>query len=363
LGKILGRYILREVVAAWLLVTGVLLVILLANQVAAVLQRAAVNQYPQGVVLELILLGALQNLAVLLPFGLLLGVVLAFGRLYHDSEMAAALACGAQPATLYLPIGLLAVLVTAGLGMLTLKLAPEATLRILNLRNEALRAGQFAPIAPGKFRMFGGGTAVVYAENVNRDGTLSRVFVERSRGPLVEVAVADRAQHESLPDGTHIITLYDGERYEGVPGGAEFKVLHFSEHKMPMQVPPSGDVALELDAESTPALLASSDRLMRAELHWRLAMPVMCIVLALLAIPLSRLRPRQGRYDRVWIAVLIYFLYFQLLSTGKSLLARGKLPADLGLWWVHLLVVLLALTAATVPGFLGRLRHQRKAVS
>ena len=94
MGTILGRYILREVAAAWLVVTAVLLVILLANQVVGVLERAAANQYPQNVVLELIGLGALQYLWVLLPVGLLLGVVLAFGRLYHDSEMAAALACG-----------------------------------------------------------------------------------------------------------------------------------------------------------------------------------------------------------------------------------------------------------------------------
>jgi len=86
LGNTLGRYVLHEVVTAWLVVTGVLLVILLANQVVGVLERAAANQYPQGVVLELIGLGALQNLSLLLPVGLLLGVVLAFGRLYHSSD-------------------------------------------------------------------------------------------------------------------------------------------------------------------------------------------------------------------------------------------------------------------------------------
>jgi lipopolysaccharide export system permease protein len=370
LGNILGRYILREVVAAWLLVTGVVLIILLANQVAAVLQRAAVNQYPQGVVLELIFLGALQNLAVVMPFGLLLGVVLAFGRLYHDSEMAAVLACGASPLNVYLPVGLLALLVTGILAALTLKLAPDATVRTLNLRSEALRAGQFAPISPGKFRLFGGGSAVVYAEDSSPDGTiLTRVFVERSRGPVVEVAVADHATHKTSADGmTHIITLYDGERYEGVPGSAEFKVLHFDEPGpgrergvfiVPIQVPPFAEAVRNMDAQPSQELLRSKDPVMRAELHWRLAMPLMCIVLALLAIPLSRLRPRQGRYDRVWLGVLIYFLYFNLISTGKSWIARGKTPEPLGLWWVHVLVVLLALAVVAGPGIVGRLRYQR----
>ena len=160
MGKILGRYILREVMAAWLLVTGVLLIILLAYQVVGVLERAAANQFPPGVVLELIWLGALQYLTILLPVGMLLGVVLAFGRLYADSEMAAALACGAGPGIVYLPVLLLALLAAAALAWMTLVLAPRATEQALSLRAQAVRAGQFAPIAAGKFRSFSGGSAV-----------------------------------------------------------------------------------------------------------------------------------------------------------------------------------------------------------
>jgi lipopolysaccharide export system permease protein len=359
LGNILGRYILREVVTAWLVVTAVLLVILLANQMVGVLERAAANQYPQSVVLELIFLGALQNLSVLLPVGLLLGVVLAFGRLYHDSEMAAAFACGAGPTHVYAPVALLAVLVTAGLAWLTLAAAPSATARAMGLRSAALRAGQFAPIASGKFRSFGGGNAVVYAQDVNPDGTLANVFVERNRGPLVEVALASRARHAVSADGmTHILTLYDGERFEGVPGSAEFRIVRFAEHTVPVQVPASADVVRTLEAVPTATLLVSAVPAERAELHWRLAMPLMCVVLALVAVPLARLRPRQGRYARVWLAVLIYLLYSNLISVGKVWIARGTVPPWLGLWWTHVVVVLLALLVIAAPGLLNRLRYR-----
>lgn len=348
-----------EVLAAWLLVTGVLLIILLANQVASVLQRAAVSQYPQGVVLQLIGLGALQNLSILLPIGLLLGVVLAFGRLYHDSEMAAVLACGASPLNVYLPVGLLAVFVTACLAWLTLVLAPNAMMRTLSLRSAALRAAEMAPLAPGKFRVFGDGTAVVYAEKANPDGTLANVFVESSRGPLVEVAVARRARHTVTRDGlTHIITLYDGERFEGVPGSPEFRMGSFLEESETMQVPPLKDAVHDRAADPTAELLGSHDPRMLAELQWRIATPVMCLVLAVLAIPLARLKPRQGRYDRVWIAVVLYFVYFNLATTGKSWLARGVMPATLGLWWVHILVVLLVLLLLLGPELVARLRHR-----
>lgn len=359
MGTILGRYVLREVVVAWLVVTGVLLFILVANQVIGVLERAAANQYPQSMVLELISLGALSNIAVLLPFGLLLGVVLALGRLYHDSEMAAALACGASPANIYVPVTLLALLLAAALGGVTLGLAPDAIRHALDLRSAALRAGQFAPIAPGKFRSFGGGNAVVYAQKVDPDGGLDNVFVERNSGPLVEVAVAGRARHTVTPDGmTHVITLYDGERLEGVPGSAQFRILKFAEHVVPVQVPALADTARRLDGMPSRALLGSHDREQQAELQWRIAMPVTCLVLALLAVPLARLKPRQGRYARVWLAVVVYFLYSNLISAGKVWIARGTLPAALGLWWTHAAVVLLALLIVAAPGIAYRLRHR-----
>ena len=346
---------------SWLAVTGVLLVILLTNELARVLSRAADNQYPRTMVLELIGLGALHNLNILVPIGLLLGVVLAFGRLYHDSEMAAALACGAGSARIYLPVACLAVLVTVLLAWLSLEVSPAAMSQVLSLRSVALRAGQFAPVAPGRFRTFGGAQgAVVYAQGENPDGTLSNVFVERNHDGRVEVTLAERARHTVTPDGrTVTVTLYDGERYAGVPGTLQFQIMrHFSELSIPVQVPTPVDAVTDLDAAPTRELIDSQDLAKRAELHWRLALPVMCLVLALVAVPLSRLRPRQGRLARLWIAVLLYLVYSQLVAAGKIWIERGVLPQSLGLWWTHAVIIVLALLVILVPGFLARLRHR-----
>jgi lipopolysaccharide export system permease protein len=359
LGRILERYILREVVTSWLAVTGVLLVLIVTNEVARVLSRAADNQYPRSMVLELIGLGAVNNLEILVPIGLLLGVVLALGRLYHDSEITAALACGAGPRRLYAPVGLLAILVTALLAWLSLAVAPWAMSSVLDLRAVALRAGQFAPVTPGRFKTFGGGSTVVYAERSSPDGTLSNVFVERRRGDLVEVAVAERARHTVSADGQSLtITLYDGERYEGTPGGARFRIMRFAEHTIPVQMPPPVMSVSDLDAAPTGRLLASRDRASEAELQWRLALPVMCIVLALVAVPLSRLRPRQGRYARLWVAVVLYLLYSNLVALGRSWIEHGTVPAALGLWWTHAVVIAAAALIVLGPGWLARWRHR-----
>jgi lipopolysaccharide export system permease protein len=360
LRKLIGRYILREVITAWIVVMGVLLVILLANQVAAVLERAAASQFPRGVVLELIYLGMLQYLSFLVPFGLLLGIILALGRLYHDSELAAALACGVRPMTLYGPVIGLGVVLAIALAALTLIVAPGATAQGLTLRNAAARAGQFAPLQPGTFRAFGGGSGVVYAEKVDRDGTLQNVFVERNQGPVVEVAVARQALHTVAPDGnTQTIELLNGERLEGVPGSRQFRTSNYTELTIPVRVPPANAVVTDLDAQPTAALLASPDPRRQAQLQWRLSMPLMCIVLTVLAVPLAHLRPRQGRYARVWLAVVVYLVYSNLISAGEAWIARGAIPVALGLWWAHAAVVLLALAVIFGPPATQRLRYLR----
>ncbi len=361
LGKILGRYILREVITAWIVVMGVLLVILLANQVAAVLERAAASQFPQGVVLELIYLGMLQYLSILVPVGLLLGIVLALGRLYHDTELAAALACGVRPTTLYGGVIGLGIVLAGGLAALTLLVAPGATAQALTLRNAAVRAGQFAPLQAGTFRAFAGGTAVVYAERVDPDGTLRNVFVERNQGSVVEVTLAQRAVQTADPDGiAQSIQLFDGQRYEGIPGSAQFRSMpSFAELTIPVRLPPSSAVITDLDAQPTAALLASADPKRQAMLQWRISMPLMCIVLTVLAIPLARLKPRQGRYARVWLAFVIYFIYSNLISAGQAWIAHGAIPVALGIWWVHAAVVLLALAVIFAPQAVQRLRYRR----
>ena len=214
-------------------------------------------------------------------------------------------------------------------------------------------------MAPGRFRSFGAGDAVVYAEGVRKDGTLTNVFVERNRDSRVEVALARRAQHKVAADGmTHTIILYDGERFEGRPGSPRFRIVRFAEHTIPVQVPPLMDSVARMETVPTRELWRSSDPERRAELHGRAALPVMCLVLTFIAVPLSQLRPREGRYARVALGILIYFVYSNFLSGAKVWIARGSMPAWLGLWWVHVVVVLLALVVISGPKWLARARYR-----
>jgi lipopolysaccharide export system permease protein len=205
-----------------------------------------------------------------------------------------------------------------------------------------MREGQFN-LEPGRFRTFGSSGAVFYAAAVDSDGTLHDVFVKRSRGERLEVAVAERARHVVSEDGQlHTLVLEDGSRYEGIPGRPEFRITEFKEHGIPVRLPELRVRAASIELLPTAQLLGSPLPERQAELQWRLSMPLMALVLTVLAVPLSRLRPRQGRYARIGFAILIYFLYSNLLSAAKVWMARGLLPPLVGLWWVHALLVVVA---------------------
>ena len=77
----------------------------------------------------------------------------------------------------------------------------------------------------------------------------------------------------------------------------------------------------------------------RAELHWRVSVPLMLLVLTFIAVPLSKSPPRTGRYNRLVAAVMVYLIYSNLLGVGKIWIEQEAVPAVIGLWWVHLLFV------------------------
>ncbi len=341
------RYVLREVIQTWLAVTGVLVAILVSNQLSRVLGQAASNEYGRRVVFDLIALGAIMNLSVIVPVGLLLAIVLALGRMYHDSEMAALQACGFPPARLLPPLFCFAALIALGLAWLAFVQVPLADQQAQLLRQSAIKEAKFGQLDAGRFRSFvsGGGDAVFYAERVDQGGVLHNVFVRRESAGRIEVALADTATYsKAAPDGTHFMTLFNGRRYEGVPGRSDFRVIEFREHGIPI-ITPADTVGTAQDPDTKPSreLIGSTAPSDIAQLQYRASSPIMALVLTLVAVPLSHLRPRQGRYARVGFAIVVYFVYSNLLSAAKVWVEKGDLPPALGVWWVHAAILTLGL--------------------
>jgi lipopolysaccharide export system permease protein len=295
---------------------------------------------------------------MLLPVGLLLGLVLSFGRLYHDSEMAAAQAAGAGMARVANAVWLLTLPVLVLGVWLNFYLGPRAALAEDNLRNQALRAGILAPIEPGRFRTFAAGRIVVYARSNLPDGDLSDVFVDRSVGQTIDTTVARRA-HYTISGNGETITLYDGERVEGTPGTNRYRIMHFQRQLIPFSAP-QGPASNRVDELPSAQLFGSSDPHRQGELAWRIGLPIMTLVFAALGMPLGRLKPRQGRYAHVWLAIIAFAFYAVLAQAGKSWIERRQVPAALGLWWVHGLFLLIAIGGMLQPALVRALHARRR---
>ncbi|HXS89456.1 MAG TPA: LPS export ABC transporter permease LptF [Steroidobacteraceae bacterium] len=347
--RTLDRYIFREVAVTCIAVTVVLLVILLSNQLARVLSQAAANDFPREVVFALIALTSAGYLTVIVPIGFYLSIMLGLGRLYHESEMAAVQSCGVGPAGLFRPIGLLGVLIAALLVWLSFWAIPNATARAQQIRVAALREAQFGALEPGRFRTFSAGKIVFYAERVDDNHILYNVnvFVDRTEEPgsegKMEIWVATRAEQRGAGQAEQTFVLYDGRRYEGVPGSGEFRVIQFAEGGIPIRLGELGGPSSKAQLKSTRELLQSSNPVDAAELQWRISTPLLALVLMVLAVPLARLRPRQGRFGRVGIAILVYFLYSQLMAAARTWVESDTVPGFVGIWWVHAIALCVGL--------------------
>ncbi len=338
--RILDRYLFREVALTWLAVTSVLLFILLTNQFAQVLGDVAKDKVPKDAVLQVLGLTAVQYLTLLVPIGLFLSIMLALGRLYSDSELPAMMACRVGPSGIYRPLMWIVVPLTVAVLWLAADVGPKALTSIERIGVEARRQADLASIEPGTFVSTSDDASVVYAERVLGPGQVENVFLQQRReNGEVEVVVADRGeQRDALDQDTRFFILYNGRRYLGVPGTTEFAVIEFGEHGIPYRLPEADDSSTEAGALPTGALVGSTDPEEVAELQWRVSIPLATFVLSILAVPLSRSQPRQGRYGRIALGLLVFIIYFNLLSAGRAWVENATVPASLGLWWVHIVM-------------------------
>jgi len=189
------------------------------------------------------------------------------------------------------------------------------------------------------------GRAAFYAESANRDdGSFQDVFIRVRNEKEVETIVTAKnaVQQRDGETGRQTLVLRDGWRYEGIPGQADYRVIRFAEHGVRVE-PPAPISEYDLAETSSTTLLLSDDVKSSAELQRRLGIPATLILLALLGLPLGYLPPRSGRYGKLVIGIMLYLAYANGLRLAEVWLVQGRTPEVLGVWWVHVVVLICAL--------------------
>ena len=348
--RIISRYLLKEVFASLLAVTLVLLLIFLSNQLVRYLSYAASGKIAAQLVMQLMGYEIPYLLALLLPLGLYLGIILAYGRLYADSEMSVLNACGMGLRSLVKITSLIAVMIAGIVLVLVFWINPVIA------QDKARGIAQnniLDTLRPGRFQVLSDGRRVVYVETISRDRQRAdNLFIaEQQKDPPTDgsafwVVVSAKEGYQTKDPVTkeNFIVSTEGYRYEGKPGQNEYKVIQFRKYSIRA---PSPINSIRLEQEAVPTLKLWQDYnnpLSAAELQWRFSMPLTVLILMLMAIPFSRIRPRQGRYINLLPAMLIYIIYVNLLFVSRNWVEIKMVPVYIGMWWVHLLALTVALS-------------------
>jgi lipopolysaccharide export system permease protein len=349
---IVFRYLSREVLTTLGAVSAVLLVIIMSGRFIKYLAQAAQGVLDPGVLFLIMGYRMPGFLQLILPLGLFLGILLAYGRLYLDSEMTVLSATGMSNRRLLAysmaPASVVALLV----AWLSLGLAPQGVAEVARIFNQQDAMTEFDTLVPGRFQAMKDGSRVTYTEGLSDDrGQLSGVFITEKRvrakteggkkDNAITVLVAESGRQVIQADGSRYLILENGYRYDGNPGQADYRVTQYQTHGVLLPKPSVSSEIGEREAIPTRELIGSDQPRHQAELQWRLSIPLLVFIVTLLAVPLARVNPRQGRFLKLLPAILLYMAYLALLIGARGQLDKGKIPMELGLWWVHVLFLLI----------------------
>ncbi|MGB7452952.1 MAG: LPS export ABC transporter permease LptF [Lysobacterales bacterium] len=355
--KIIDHYLIREISQPFLAIFIGLVLIFITFSLSRFLVAADAGLLQPAEVANLTLLKSIIALDVLLPLSLFLGVMTGLGRLYSDSEIYAMRASGISEANLLRPLMRLALVLAVLVGLLSTLARPWAYAQSFEIKARAEASAETGRIRAARFYDFGNNDRTVFIEHIAANGRdLDGVFIRTRKDDGLQVITARKGEFDyffkpmlhrlKLTDARILKKVHDGTDLSGQFGS--FTLF------LPAQSPkPPGYM---VKSASTNTLRQSADPVDRAEFQWRLSTPVSALLLALAAIPLSRSRPRQGRYAKMLMALGIYAVYFNLLDVSRSWVEQGS--SDY-IWWVPGLLSLVV-AVLYIPAIL-KIRKDKRA--
>lgn len=343
---ILSRHITAEIIKPMFLGIGLLVIVFTGYSFAVKLSQAANGQFPLPIVVKLIGLNSLIAMEVLLPTALYLSIISTLSRFYRDSEMTAMNAAGYGEGRLIRTVVKVTLFVAVLVGVISLYARPWAYRQSYQIEADAQAEFDIRKIEPGHFLELQDAKYVLFARDVDRQhGILHEIFLQSEKGTgagaRVQVIYAREAYIPPVRLGeARNFEFRDGYSYLLDPKSSKDTTLKFKQLVIPIPGIEK-DTGYRRKAASTIELSQSDARRDVAEYQWRLSTPLATLALALLAVPLSRSGPRQGRHTSFIIAIAAYIGLFILTSAARNWVADGIIPAIPGIWWVYSLPLLL----------------------
>jgi lipopolysaccharide export system permease protein len=347
---IIFRYLLKEVAKTQLAVFLVIMTIFISNKFVRVLDDASEGGIPGHLVMTFIGLKIPDLAGMILPLSFFLGVLLAYGRIYAENEMTVLHACGVSEwyvVRVTIILGFVTAIIT---GIFTLYLSPMAAEYEYQVKDQIAADSGLSSLISGRFQTTGNKKAVIFIHDKNRDdNTFEKVFVAQLpnentpntsviNSSLVYAATGQVVEEET---GSQRLILSAGTRYQNDIKNKEFRQVAFDKYYIQIQDQKVAHKRRKLSAIPTAELYQDQSPETSAESQWRIAFPLACIIMTLVAVPLSVVNPRQGKFGKMLPAILLFLSYFLLLTAVRSGIEKGSVPQYIGLWPVHCIVLIL----------------------
>ncbi len=339
--KLIDRYIRREILTTFAAVLLVLISILLVQRLAFYLNQVINGTLSQSAVFSLLGLQIVRFITELLPLSFLLASILAFGRLYKDSEMTAFYALGMPVKRLYRILLQVGIPLSFVVLVLNFWIVPEiAQIQEIVLK-KAREEAQLTILKPGIFQKFAEGQHIVYVQRINpTTGYLENVFIKSNEANgNTAITFAKEGLQEIDENNTRFIILKEGTRTTITSEYSEVARFEVMRTRLDTTKQDNWPKAI---AWSTKELFENPSPLYKRELQRRLSGSISIFLLILLIPALSHSRPRQGRFNKLIIGVIFYVFYFNLLGMGLAWMKNGTVNPDLGIWWIHILMFIVA---------------------
>ena len=325
----------------------VLVTIMITTLVIRILGYAANGTVNPEDAIVLIALATLGYLAVLLTVSLFVATLIVLVRWYKDSEMIVWFASGLSISNLIRPILQFATPLIIVIALLALFVWPWANRETTLISQRFQQRDDVSMVSAGQFKESARAERVFFIEELDvNKSEVKNIFVADNKNGRLSIAVASTGFIQNAAGGEKSIVLNNGRRYEGHPTEPDFRILEFDNYTTKIRskealAPAPRDrekTISELLNDGNPNAINAN----RAELLWRIGLPLMALGLVLIAIPLAYVNPRLGNYTAMFYAVLIYLIYSNLLNLTQNFVAQGKFSVFVGIWPIHLLALIIA---------------------
>ncbi len=344
LSVIIIRYLVRETLKSQLAILFILLLIFFCQKLVRILGAAVDGEIPTNLVLTLLGLGVPEMAQLILPLSLFLAILMTLGRLYTESEITVMHACGLGKSVLVKAAMILMLLTSAVAAVNVLWLGPWSSRYQDEVTQNAKANPGAAALAAGQFQTSSDGNTVLFVENV-KGNTFGNVFLAQLRpkgNARPSVVLADSGHMEQRKDGSQVVTLDKGTRFEGTAMLRDFRITDFTNYQALVGYKEATLDPNDADQASISTLYQNKTPQFQAEFHWRLTLVFAVLVMALMVVPLSVVNPRQGRVLSMLPAMLLYLIFFLLQSSLRSNAAKGKFDPAIWMWVVNLAYLALA---------------------